>query len=65
MTDNYGKFLDRAELDFVIGHELGHVKGKHGRKKLLITTIVFATLAFACFFSPLVSLFRSALFSTS
>jgi len=28
VTDNYGKFLDRAELDFVIGHELGHVKGK-------------------------------------
>src|SRR5262249_22221895 len=52
VTDNYGKFLDGAELDFVIGHELGHVKGKHGRKKLLATTSVFATLAFACFFSP-------------
>ena len=52
VTDNYGKFLDRAELDFVIGHELGHVKGKHGRKKLLIMTIVFATLAVVCFFFP-------------
>src|SRR5205807_5369561 len=52
VTDNYGKFLDRAELDFVIGHELGHVKGKHGRKKLLIMTTVFATLAVICFFFP-------------
>jgi Zn-dependent protease with chaperone function len=52
VTDNYGKFLDRAELDFVIGHELGHVKGKHGRKKLLILSIVFATLAMLCFFFP-------------
>jgi Zn-dependent protease with chaperone function len=52
VTDNYGKFLDRAELDFVIGHELGHVKGKHGRKKLLIMTIVFATLAVISFLFP-------------
>ena len=52
VTDNYGKFLDRAELDFVIGHELGHVKGKHGRKKLLIMAIVFATLAIVCLFCP-------------
>ncbi len=52
VTDNYGKFLDRAELDFVIGHELGHVKGKHGRKKLLIMTTIFATLAVICFFFP-------------
>ena len=52
VTDNYGKFLDRAELDFVIAHELGHVKGKHGRKKLSIVTGVVATLAAICFFFP-------------
>jgi Zn-dependent protease with chaperone function len=52
VTDNYGKFLDRAELDFVIGHELGHVKGKHGRKKLGIMAIVFALLAIIHFFFP-------------
>ena len=62
VTDNYGKFLDRAELDFVIGHELGHVKGKHGRKKLLIMTIVFATLAVICFlFPPALIRFRPVL----
>lgn len=49
VTDNYGKFLTSAQLDFVIGHELGHAKGKHGRKKLLITAAVIAAMAFACF----------------
>jgi Zn-dependent protease with chaperone function len=50
VTDNYGKFLTSAQLDFVIGHELGHVKKKHGRKKLLIVTVVYAILAVPCFF---------------
>jgi Zn-dependent protease with chaperone function len=49
ITDNYGKFLKSAQLDFVIGHELGHAKGKHGRKRLLITAGVVATMALACF----------------
>jgi Zn-dependent protease with chaperone function len=52
VTDNYGKFLSGPELDFVIGHELGHVKAQHGRKKLLIVGTVFAGIALACFFLP-------------
>jgi Zn-dependent protease with chaperone function len=52
VTDNYGKFLSRAQLDFVIGHELGHVKARHGRKKLLIVVIVFACIALVCFLLP-------------
>jgi Zn-dependent protease with chaperone function len=52
ITDNYGKFLNRAELDFVIGHELGHVLGKHGRKGILVMISGFATVALACFFFP-------------
>jgi Zn-dependent protease with chaperone function len=50
VTDNYGKFLTSAQLDFVIGHELGHAKAKHGRKRLLITTAVIAGIALASFF---------------
>jgi len=50
VTDNYGKFLTSPQLDFVIGHELEHVKKKHGRKKLLIVTVVYAILAVTCFF---------------
>lgn len=49
VTDNYGKFLNGAQLDFVIGHELGHVKARHGRKKLLIMVAVFACIALVCF----------------
>lgn len=49
VTDNYGKFLTSAQLDFVIGHELGHAKAKHGRKKLLITAAVVAGIALASF----------------
>jgi Zn-dependent protease with chaperone function len=52
VTDNYGKFLNRAQLDFVIGHELGHVKAQHGRKNLLIVMIFFASIALVCFFLP-------------
>lgn len=49
VTDNYGKFLKSAELDFVIGHELGHAKAKHGRKSLLIMAGVIATMALVSF----------------
>ena len=42
-----------------IGHELAHAKAKHGRKKLLITTAVFAGIALASFvMSPLLFPFR-------
>jgi Zn-dependent protease with chaperone function len=62
VTDNYGKFLTSAELDFVIGHELGHAKGKHGRKKLVITAAVIAAMAVACFIaSAFLSLYRPVL----
>ena len=52
VTDNYGKFLNSAQLDFVIGHELGHVQARHGRKKLFIIVTVFAVIALLCFFLP-------------
>ena len=52
VTDNFGKFLTSAQLDFVIGHELEHAKGKHGRKKLLITAGTVAGIAIAAFFVP-------------
>lgn len=44
VTDNYGKFLHGSQIDFVIGHELGHVKAKHGRKRLLSIAATFAAL---------------------
>jgi Zn-dependent protease with chaperone function len=41
VTDNYGEFLRGSQLDYLIGHELGHVKRKHGIKKLLIVALLF------------------------
>jgi Zn-dependent protease with chaperone function len=62
VTDNYGKFLTSAQLDFVIGHELRHAKAKHGRKNLLITAALIAGIALVSFvLSPFLFPFRPLL----
>ena len=52
VTDNYGRFLNGPQLDFVIGHELAHVKERHGRSKLMIVGAVYAGVALVCFNLP-------------
>lgn len=52
VTDDYGHWLDGSELDVVIGHELAHVKHKHGLKKLLAPAGMFALAAALTFFLP-------------
>lgn len=44
VTDNFGEYLDSPELDAVIAHELGHVKGRHGwiRLKALASIYLLA-----------------------
>jgi len=49
ITDNYGKFLDEGELDFVVAHELTHVKQHHGRKNLLTMAVVYGVAAIVAF----------------
>jgi Zn-dependent protease with chaperone function len=44
LTDNFGEYLSGPQLDFVIGHELSHVKGGHTRKKLAFILSVFVVL---------------------
>lgn len=44
LTDNFGEYLSGPQLDFVIGHELGHVKGRHTRKKFSVVLLVFVAL---------------------
>jgi Zn-dependent protease with chaperone function len=44
LTDNFGEYLSGPQLDFVIGHELGHVKGKHTRKKFSVILLVVVVL---------------------
>lgn len=52
MTENYSKFLVGAQLDAVIGHELGHAKRRHGRKKLAAMACVYGGLVLGCVFLP-------------
>lgn len=52
MTENYSKFLVGVQLDAVIGHELGHVKRRHGKKKLVAMASVYGSLVVGCVFLP-------------
>ena len=52
LTDNYGEFLHGAQLDYVIGHELGHLKRKHMRKKLLTMLLLYLVPALILFVLP-------------
>jgi Zn-dependent protease with chaperone function len=52
LTDNYGEFTNKSQLDFVIGHELVHVKQRHGRKKLGIVLALFLLLTLISFNLP-------------
>jgi Zn-dependent protease with chaperone function len=44
LTDNFGEYLSDPQLDFVIGHELAHVKGRHTRKKFTAILLLFVIL---------------------
>jgi Zn-dependent protease with chaperone function len=52
LTDNYGEFTNKSQLDFVIGHELMHVKQRHGRKQLAVALGLFLFLTLATFNLP-------------
>ncbi len=45
LTDNLGKYLTKAETEYVIAHEVAHVKLKHGRKDLLLVIAIFSSMA--------------------
>jgi len=44
LTDNFGEYLSGPQLDFVIGHELAHVKGKHTRKEFSVILLLVVVL---------------------
>jgi Zn-dependent protease with chaperone function len=59
LTDNFGEYLNDPQLDFVIGHELAHVKGRHIRKLFSVVPLVFAVLVLlSSRLSPLTHVFR-------
>jgi Zn-dependent protease with chaperone function len=47
LTDSLGK--PKAQMDFVIGHELAHVKLRHSRKQLLMVLGIFSTMTVLLF----------------
>jgi heat shock protein HtpX len=49
LTDNLGKYFNKAQTEFVIAHELAHVKKKHGRKQYLLTIVTFTVILIALF----------------
>ena len=51
LTDNYGKFLGGTELDFIIGHELGHVMEQHASSKLVTVPCFYICAACVCLFA--------------
>jgi Zn-dependent protease with chaperone function len=60
LTDNYGEFTNKSQLDFVIGHELMHVKQRHGRKQVGIALALFLFLTLVSFnLPPLLWRFRA------
>jgi len=62
LTDNFGEYLNGPQLDFVIGHELAHVKGRHTRKKFSFILLLFAILSLLSFWlSPVTALLRPIL----
>ncbi|MGO8796095.1 MAG: M48 family metallopeptidase [Candidatus Sulfotelmatobacter sp.] len=65
LTDNFGEYLSDPQLDFVIGHELAHVKGKHTRKKLSVVLLLVVVLALLSFsLSSAATAFRPILMLT-
>lgn len=62
LTDNLGRYLTKAQVDYVIAHELAHVKLKHGRKHFLLVIAVFSIMTLLLFrLSPHALLFRPLL----
>ena len=49
LTDSLGQHLNDRELDFVVAHEVAHVKLKHGRKHLLLVVTIFLVSALVLF----------------
>src|SRR6266567_1273255 len=49
LTDNLGKYLTKSQLEFVMAHELAHVKLKHVRKYFLLALAVFLITALLLF----------------
>lgn len=53
LTDSLGQHLNDRQMDFVVAHEVAHVKLKHGRKHLLLVVAIFTVTALSLFLLPM------------
>ena len=53
LTDNLGQYLNKRQIEFVIAHEVAHVRLKHGRIDLLVVVTIFSVTALSLFLCPL------------
>jgi Zn-dependent protease with chaperone function len=49
LTDSLGQHLNDRQMDFVVAHEVAHVKLKHGRKRMLLVVMIFTITALSVF----------------
>jgi Zn-dependent protease with chaperone function len=49
LTDSLGQHLNDKQMDFVVAHEVAHVKLKHGRKHLLVVVTIFTITGLSLF----------------
>lgn len=63
ITDDYGNWLHGSQLDYVIGHELAHVKQKDPVKTVITMTTVFAVISAAALLIPQLPVTEKILFS--
>jgi hypothetical protein len=65
MTDDYGHWSRGAELDFVVAHELAHVKRRHATKKLAFVMVLWCVPGILAIALPRMNTAESALFKFS
>lgn len=49
LTDSLGQHLTKTQMDYVMAHELAHVKLRHGRKDLLFVLTIYPALVLILF----------------
>ena len=49
LTDSLGQHLTKTQVDYVMAHELAHVKLRHGRKDLLLVLTIYSALVLILF----------------
>src|SRR5262249_2410401 len=49
LTDSLGQHLNDGQMDFVVAHEVAHVKLQHGSKRLLVVVTIVTITALSLF----------------